>query len=197
MPALNESCRRRHLFIANGKTGIYPEQGRSLLSFFMRSPRMLFVRACKSLIPVLAIASILVVPASATRTHRAPTASHSKRAKKKPVSHQIHGQRQIDPDRAREIQTALIREHYLSGEPTGQWDSASQAAMSKFQADQGWQTKLTPDSRALIKLGLGPSQDSPGSIVPANPASSPVASVNTQPSLGLATESYGKDAASQ
>jgi len=28
--------------------------------------------------------------------------------------------------------------------------------MLKFQADQGWQTKLTPDSRALIKLGLGP-----------------------------------------
>ena len=28
--------------------------------------------------------------------------------------------------------------------------------MQKFQADQGWQTKLTPDSRALKKLGLGP-----------------------------------------
>jgi hypothetical protein len=28
--------------------------------------------------------------------------------------------------------------------------------MQKFQADHGWQTKLTPDSRALIKLGLGP-----------------------------------------
>jgi hypothetical protein len=28
--------------------------------------------------------------------------------------------------------------------------------MQKFQADQGWQTKLMPDSRALMKLGLGP-----------------------------------------
>jgi hypothetical protein len=28
--------------------------------------------------------------------------------------------------------------------------------MQKFQSDQGWQTKLTPDSRALKKLGLGP-----------------------------------------
>jgi hypothetical protein len=28
--------------------------------------------------------------------------------------------------------------------------------MQKFQADQGWQTKLMPDSRALKKLGLGP-----------------------------------------
>ena len=28
--------------------------------------------------------------------------------------------------------------------------------MQKFQADQGWQTRLMPDSRALMKLGLGP-----------------------------------------
>ena len=28
--------------------------------------------------------------------------------------------------------------------------------MQKLQADNGWQTKLIPDSRALIKLGLGP-----------------------------------------
>jgi hypothetical protein len=28
--------------------------------------------------------------------------------------------------------------------------------MQKYQADQGWQTKLIPDARALKKLGLGP-----------------------------------------
>lgn len=158
---------------------------------------MLLIRACKSLIPALAIAGTLVVPANATRTHRAPTASHTKTAKKKPASHQIHGQRQIDPDRAKEIQTALIREHYLTGEPTGQWDASSQAAMSKFQADQGWQTKLTPDSRALIKLGLGPSQDAPKAS-PTTQSSSPIASATTQPSLGLGTAaSTGKVSAAQ
>jgi hypothetical protein len=31
--------------------------------------------------------------------------------------------------------------------------------MQKLQADNGWQTKLVPDSRAIIKLGLGPSQN--------------------------------------
>ena len=36
---------------------------------------------------------------------------------------------------------------------------ATQAAMQRYQADQGWQAKTTPDSRALIKLGLGPSHD--------------------------------------
>jgi peptidoglycan hydrolase-like protein with peptidoglycan-binding domain len=68
----------------------------------------------------------------------------------------LHGQQAIAPERVTAIQQALIREHYLSGEPSAKWDADTQAAMIKFQADQGWQTKLTPDSRALIKLGLGP-----------------------------------------
>jgi peptidoglycan hydrolase-like protein with peptidoglycan-binding domain len=65
----------------------------------------------------------------------------------------------IDPARAREIQIALIREKYMQGEPTGTWDAATQAAMQRYQADHGWQSKTTPDARALIKLGLGPSHD--------------------------------------
>jgi hypothetical protein len=79
--------------------------------------------------------------------------SHSKKPPKK------RGQQGIDATRAREIQTALIREHYMQGEPSGSWDATTQAAMQRYQADQGWQSKTTPDSRALIKLGLGPSHD--------------------------------------
>ena len=71
----------------------------------------------------------------------------------------ITGQRVMDSSRAIEIQQALIQAHYLSGSPTGQWDADTQAAMVKYQNDNGWQTKITPDSRALIKLGLGPKQD--------------------------------------
>ena len=70
-----------------------------------------------------------------------------------------HGQQQITSDRAREIQAALIRERYLNGQPNGLWDARTAAAMRKFQADQGWQSKVIPDSRALIKLGLGPSHE--------------------------------------
>ena len=55
-----------------------------------------------------------------------------------------------------QIQQALIREHYMTGESNGQWDATTQAAMQKYQADHGWQTKLLPDSRALKTLGLGP-----------------------------------------
>lgn len=66
----------------------------------------------------------------------------------------------ISTDRATQIQQALIQRGYLSGAPTGSWDAASVAAMQKMQGDNGWQTKLVPDSRALIKLGLGPGNDS-------------------------------------
>jgi peptidoglycan hydrolase-like protein with peptidoglycan-binding domain len=69
-------------------------------------------------------------------------------------------QRGIDDSRAAQIQTSLIKSGYLSGEASGHWDAGTEAAMQKFQSDNGWQTKLIPDSRAIIKLGLGPAQDS-------------------------------------
>lgn len=89
-------------------------------------------------------------------THTASTGARSSR-KKKPV--RARGQQKIDSERATSIQQALIREHYLSGEATGSWNQASEDAMRKYQADHGWQSKQVPDSRALIKLGLGPSND--------------------------------------
>jgi hypothetical protein len=106
---------------------------------------------------------LMVTPAFATRTHRSATGAHSsghlrtshKTAAPK-ASHKLHGQQSIQPERVTEIQQALIREHYLSADANGQWDSTTEAAMQKYQADQGWQTKLMPDSRALKKLGLGP-----------------------------------------
>jgi hypothetical protein len=47
--------------------------------------------------------------------------------------------------------------------------------MQKFQADNGWQTKLMPDSRAIIKLGLGPSSSSPAPAANVETASAPAA----------------------
>ena len=87
---------------------------------------------------------------------KTPTASSKKRRKK---SMQVRGQQKIDPQRAQEIQEALILERYLSGQATGTWNDASEEAMRRYQADNGWQSKTVPDSRALIKLGLGPSKD--------------------------------------
>lgn len=71
-----------------------------------------------------------------------------------------HGQQKIDAARATQIQQALIREKYLEGQPNGVWDARTEAAMQRYQSDNGWQSKVTPDSRALIKLGLGPNHES-------------------------------------
>jgi len=71
-----------------------------------------------------------------------------------------HGQQKIDVTRATQIQQALIREKYLDGPASGTWDARTEAAMQRYQADNGWQSKVTPDSRALIKLGLGPNHES-------------------------------------
>jgi hypothetical protein len=103
-------------------------------------------------------AGLMTVPAMASRVHRAPTSGHAHKSKAPTVAKtkKLHGQQAIDSERVTAIQQALIREHYLSGDPSSKWDGDTQAAMLKFQSDQGWQTKLTPDSRALIKLGLGP-----------------------------------------
>jgi peptidoglycan hydrolase-like protein with peptidoglycan-binding domain len=66
------------------------------------------------------------------------------------------GQQMMGPERVREIQAALIRENYLKGPANGVLDQRSKDAMTRFQSDNRWQSKVVPDSRALIKLGLGP-----------------------------------------
>ena len=87
------------------------------------------------------------------------TSGKTKKSRKSAKSFHKRGQQKIDPARSREIQEALIREHYLEGPATGTWDAKSQSAMERFQADNGWQSKVVPDSRALIKLGLGPDHE--------------------------------------
>jgi hypothetical protein len=92
-------------------------------------------------------------------THKSVAAKRrgkSKHHRARKSSWKRHGQQSIAPDRAREIQEALIREHDLTGEPSGLWDARTQEALVRYQNDNGWQTKVVPDSRALIKLGLGP-----------------------------------------
>lgn len=98
---------------------------------------------------------------STSPSARTSAVSHhsTRRTTRKSKTSRVRGQQKIDSDRATSIQQALIREHYLTGEPIGVWDAESEAAMRRYQGDHGWQTKEVPDSRALIKLGLGPSND--------------------------------------
>jgi len=105
-----------------------------------------------------ALPAVAVAHARRGPTSVKPVAKHPVKAKTPP------GPRGIDDERATQLQKALIQSGYLTGQPSGHWDPTTEAAMQKLQADNGWQTKLVPDSRAIIKLGLGPS--TAGNFVP-------------------------------
>lgn len=106
------------------------------------------------------------------------SSSATKHKSKKTHTSRKRGQQNIDSARAREIQEALIRDGYLQGNASGKWDQNSQKAMEKFQSDNGWQSKVIPDSRALIKLGLGPDHQhllNPESAMTTAPLAGPAA----------------------
>lgn len=118
--------------------------------------------AAKKLVLVAALLVLCAgfAPAAQQKTAGKPAKHNSHRHGKRKASWKKKGQQGINPDRAMEIQQALIREKYLTGEATGTWDARTQAALVKYQGDNGWQTKVVPDSRAIIKLGLGPNYSS-------------------------------------
>lgn len=116
---------------------------------------------------VLSPAAEAGIPAKASSkpktaaTAKKPTSKTSaskgkKRGSRKSAARRPRGQQSIQSARAVEIQEALIAAGYLKGAPTGTMDAATKAALVKLQSENGWQTKVVPDSRALIKLGLGP-----------------------------------------
>lgn len=128
-------------------------------------------RACFAALFSAALLLGSTAPAAhASHVRRAPTSGvHHRKTTHHYVRHsryrrhpRVRGQQAIQPERVTEIQQALIKAHYLSGDPSGKWDPDTKAAMQKFQGDNGWQTKIMPDSRALVKLGLG--EDYSGAI---------------------------------
>ena len=136
------------------------------MCFNLRILRPLLVAAVSLLITGVATATTPSHPTkSSSNSHKSSKSSkssksgkttNSKSTKKKSGKSTAKGQRGIDQARTAQIQEALIREHYLTGEPTGNWDQSTKDALAKLQGANGWQTKSVPDSRALIKLGLGP-----------------------------------------
>ena len=137
---------------------------------------MLSLRASLAVALFVALAAS---PAFATKVHSAPASKTAKHHAHKKAAPKLRGQQAIDPARVMEIQQALIREHYLPGPANGKWDESTKAAMQKYQAAQGWQTKLVPDSRALKKLSLGP--DYSNAINAKNSSFAPPAAAGTIP----------------
>jgi peptidoglycan hydrolase-like protein with peptidoglycan-binding domain len=74
------------------------------------------------------------------------------------------------PDRIMDIQSALAKAGAYDGEPTGNWDAKTIAAMTKFQQSNGLTPSGKLDALSLQKLGLGSDTAGKGAPRPATPS---------------------------
>ena len=128
------------------------------MTYWGKLPRVVVMLAALCLLASFAAAAT-TKNTSSTSPKSTASSSSSKSKKKSKKSKKVRGQKAIDATRTKQIQQALIEQKYMQGEPSGKWDDTTQAALRKYQSDHGWQSKTVPDSRALIKLGLGPSKE--------------------------------------
>ena len=96
--------------------------------------------------------------AQSTASKSSASSSHSaskKKSKKKHVARREPTQKAPTTDRVTEIQTALQREGFYQGDPSGKWDAGTQDAMRRFQESRGMTGTGKLDAPSLQKLGLG------------------------------------------
>jgi len=121
---------------------------------------------------------------SSAKKASARTSTSKKKKSQKRSARRPRGQQAIESARAIQIQEALIAAGYLKGSPSGKMDAATKAALVKLQSENGWQTRVVPDARALIKLGLGPDHSNllnpDTAMLPGSTASASVAPAGQQ-----------------
>jgi cytoskeletal protein RodZ len=122
---------------------------------------------------------------SATRTtaanHSSSTSGHgtTTSAKKKTTaakSTRVKMQTAPTSDRIMEIQSALAKAGAYDGDPTGNWDAKTVAAMTKFQQSNGLTPSGKLDALSLQKLGLGSDTAGKGAPRPATPSTTAASS---------------------
>lgn len=89
--------------------------------------------------------------------HFVPGNGKTKSSKKKRSRSKPRGQKAPTADRIGEIQAALNRNGFYSGEPSGKMDAKTQEAMRQFQQANGLSPTGKIDALTLQKLGLGSS----------------------------------------
>jgi Putative peptidoglycan binding domain len=100
--------------------------------------------------------ALMRAPARAAHAHTVLASSHGKRGSRhsrktswKPT------QQAPQSDRIQEIQSALSRDGYYVGEPSGRMDESTLDAMRHFQEANGANPSGKLDASTLQKLGLG------------------------------------------
>ena len=100
---------------------------------------------------------------SSTQSHGSRTSLSKSKNKNKaskaakrtnPKKGMVRGQRDIEPSRVIEIQTALATAGYYKDQPSGKWDQSTTQAMSAYQEANGFKVTGKPDALSLKKLGL-------------------------------------------
>lgn len=90
--------------------------------------------------------------------------------------------------RTEEIQSALGRGGFYSGDPTGKWDSSTQESLRRFQAANGLPPTGKFDALSLQKMGLGSDVagvSAPRQVTPNNLSTSPAAATAAPKTPGL------------
>ena len=118
---------------------------------------------------------------SRSSVHKASGSKGKSSSKKASRSRHKPGQTAPTPDRISEIQTALAKNHALSGEPSGKWDDSTVDAMKKFQAANGLNPSGKLDAPTLQKLGLGSQTAGVAAPLPSSRASLLTSEKNTEP----------------
>ena len=104
--------------------------------------------------------------------YKIPT--HKRRYRRR--RHHVTLPKQPSVDRTQEIQAALERRGYYSGEPTGKWDSSTQESLRRFQTANGLPPTGKLDALSLQKMGLGSDVAGVSSPRPVTAGNSAVAS---------------------
>ncbi|HKV28189.1 MAG TPA: peptidoglycan-binding domain-containing protein [Candidatus Acidoferrales bacterium] len=115
-------------------------------------------------------------------SYKAPT--HKRRHRRK--RHHVTLPKQPSADRTEEIQSALKRGGFYSGNPNGKWDNGTQESLRRFQTAKGLPPTGKLDALSLQKLGLGSDVaglSAPRAVTPGNSsAGQPPAQTTASPS---------------
>jgi hypothetical protein len=109
------------------------------------------------------------------------------RRRRRRIRHHVILPKAPSAERTQEIQDALQRGGYYSGDPTGKWDASTQESLRRFQAANGLPPTGKLDALSLQKMGLGSNVagvSAPRPVTPDNttgnsPAAAPAATPKT------------------
>lgn len=115
-------------------------------------------------------------------SYKTKTTVHRRRRRRR---HHIVLPKGPSAERTEQIQSALERGGYYSGDPTGKWDSNTQESLRRFQSANGLPPTGKLDAISLQKMGLGSDVagvSAPRAVTPSDSAtSSPSSTVPKTP----------------